>query len=85
MWSHLKTFTSDPGFIPMGYNYNINLMTPTNVSLFNVITLEKEREESIDSAKKKLALSDRPQIKALNKPNSFNERRDSKIVRVVMP
>jgi hypothetical protein len=43
LWSHIKTFSSDPGFIPRGYNYNIKLMTPANVSLYNYITLNREK------------------------------------------
>ena len=47
LWAHLKTFLSDPGFIPRGYNYNINLMTPENVSLFNYINLNREKREMV--------------------------------------
>lgn len=51
-WAHLRTMTSDPGFIPRGYNYNIKQMTPVNVSLFNYVILSKEKNDLIDSAKK---------------------------------
>jgi len=50
LWAHLKTFHSDPGFIPRGYNYNIKKMTPANVSLFNYITLKTEQTEIIKKA-----------------------------------
>lgn len=50
LWAHLRTFYSDPGFIPRGYNYNIKKMTPANVSLFNYIALAKEKTEAIKSA-----------------------------------
>lgn len=53
-WAHLRTFASDPGFIPRGYNYNIKQMTPANVSLFNYIVLSKEKSVLIESAKKLL-------------------------------
>ena len=57
LWSHIKTLTSDPGFIPRGYNYNIKLMTPANVSLYNYITLSREKQNAIDKAKVSLAKS----------------------------
>lgn len=50
LWAHLKTFHSDPGFIPRGYNYNIKKMTPANVSLFNYISLKTEQTEIIKKA-----------------------------------
>jgi hypothetical protein len=53
LWSHLKTFFSDPGFIPRGYNYKIHLMTPTNVSLLNYITINREKLEILKLAKSK--------------------------------
>ena len=43
-WAHLKTFLADPGFIPYEYTYNIRRMSPANVSLFNYITVERERD-----------------------------------------
>jgi hypothetical protein len=57
LWSHIRMYASDPGFIPRGYNYNITLMTPTNVSLFNYITLTRSRNEAILEAQKKLSKS----------------------------
>ncbi|MFO0118060.1 MAG: hypothetical protein ACK521_10770 [bacterium] len=50
IWAHLRTFYSDPGFIPRGYNYNIKKMTPANVSLFNYISLTKEKTDAIKKA-----------------------------------
>ena len=50
LWAHLRTYFSDPGFIPRGYNYNIKKMTPANVSLFNYISLAKEKTDAIKTA-----------------------------------
>lgn len=46
LWAHIRTFVSDPGFIPRGYSYSIKHMTPVNVSLFNYISLTREKVEA---------------------------------------
>jgi hypothetical protein len=62
LWSHLKTLFSNPGFIPRGYNYNNNLMTPTNVSLLNYITINREKLEIMKLANSKFFIRSRSAI-----------------------
>ena len=85
MWSHCKTLTSDPGFIPRGYNYNIKLMTPANLSLYNYISLSKEKKEAIQKAKVKLSRS-QPSASLSNSSVSKSARdKTNKVFTVIIP
>ena len=83
LWSHLKTFFSNPGFIPRGYNYNINLMTPTNVSLLNYITINREKLEIIKLAKSKFF--SRSANSKSQKEVKEEKRSDKTSFKIVMP
>jgi hypothetical protein len=42
VWSLISTMCSDPGYIPVSYEYDANNMTRTTQALYNFVQLHKD-------------------------------------------
>ena len=44
IWCHLTTMLADPGFVPLGYEYQLDLMSDLDRQLYKFATLNRDAD-----------------------------------------